>query len=1015
MKTDEFAFGQFRLDRANALLWRGPDRVPLPPKPFEVLCVLVSRRGELVTKDELLDAVWSGVNVSDSSLTVALTALRAALGDDRSAPTYIETVTRRGYRFIAPVSPAGAARPHERDASSHAGQGGRNPSLRVGRATPLKILQDVLRRALEGRRQLVFITGEAGIGKTTFVDLAMEQIRLDDMGVLHCGCNELFGTHEAFLPLIEALHDVVRGDAGASVLASLREHAPTWLAQLPSLLRDEDRSVLHRETFGATRERMLREFCEFIEALAAERPWVIVLEDLHWSDVATVDALSRLSHREREAAILVLAVYRSTDAAAEAHPIQKVHRELQFRGRCTEIALEKLSRDEVEHYLSLRFGGTSAAELTDRVFGRTGGQPLFVVSLVDHLIAQGALVQTGEEWRLAEQASLPRDSLPHDLREMILRQIARLGADEKALLEVASAAGANFSALLVAGALNRDVVEVERIFEDLARLGRFVTSVGVEEWPNGTVSGAYAFVHALYPEVLSRQIAPARRSSIHRKIGESLERGRGSRADEHASALALHFELGRDAAKALRYLGLAAEISARRFGAREAVGYLTRALDLVTLAPAEAQSEARLKLYLQRAWVARAGGDFVSAMQDLDAMVREAAAAGNLREEVNARVNLSRFHLQLDRRQSLSLAQEAVERSRATDDPAIKALAQGNLANLRLMLGRWSDRDAETCRKVIALIDDAQDLSARLRRCAMEMVLDFLRSDYASCCESSRRGRQLTHAVGDVYLFAMYNTMEAFSRLYLGQWGEVRELARSALAIAERNENAQAGLLCRLTDAWLYLEAQDFETAARRARATLDPGAETNAIGFFMGRTLLARASIGLGDLPGARAHIEAIERRSESDGAMESTIIPHYFLSRSDYWLAFGDLEKAREEAARLREWTALAPDRQFLALSHEATARIELASGVFAAAAAHLARAITLVRKAGLPLAAWRIYATAARYRQSRHEPEKAANFLRRRDRQAASLTASLHSADELRSSPLFARADKSASRTP
>ena len=104
MKTGELAFGQFRLDRANALLWRGHDRVVLAPKPFEVLCCLVERAGELVTKDDLLDIVWSDLHVSESSLTVAMNALRSALGDDRLAPNYIETVPRRGYRFVASVT-----------------------------------------------------------------------------------------------------------------------------------------------------------------------------------------------------------------------------------------------------------------------------------------------------------------------------------------------------------------------------------------------------------------------------------------------------------------------------------------------------------------------------------------------------------------------------------------------------------------------------------------------------------------------------------------------------------------------------------------------------------------------------------------------------------------------------------------------------------------------------------------------------------------------------------------------
>ena len=129
---------------------------------------------------------------------------------------------------------------------------------------------------------------------------------------------------------------------------------------------------------------------DLIESLTVKRPWMIILEDLHWSDFATVDALSRIARRDRKSAILVLATYRPADVAAGGHPIRTVHQDLQIHGRCTEVALDRLTRAEVEHYLDLRFDSADLAEaLAERVFARTGGQPLFVVSLVDHLVAQG--------------------------------------------------------------------------------------------------------------------------------------------------------------------------------------------------------------------------------------------------------------------------------------------------------------------------------------------------------------------------------------------------------------------------------------------------------------------------------------------------------------------------------------------------------------------------------------------------------------------------------------------------
>ncbi|MCI4680784.1 AAA family ATPase [Rhodoblastus acidophilus] len=1009
MKTGELVFGQFRLDRANALLWRGQERVFLAPKPFEVLCCLVERPGELVTKEELLDAVWTDLHVSESSLTVAMNTVRAALGDDRWAPRFIETVTRRGYRFIASVAEVcSGEQPPEEEASVADGAGDQRRHWPVGRSAPLTLLEGVLQKAFAGRRQVVFVTGEAGIGKTTFVQMATQRMKQRGVGVLHCVCNELFGAHEAFLPLIEALHQLCRGPAGAPVPGSLRNYAPTWLAQMSWVLVEDDRAAFQHEVFGATRERMLREFCDLMKSMAARQPWLIILEDLHCSDAATVDALSRLARRDRNAAIIVLATYRPTDASAGGHPIRNVHQDLQIHGHCTELALDPLSRAEVEQHLALRFTSSDLAErLTERVFTRTGGQPLFVVSLVDHLIAQGVIVNIDGEWRLAPDEAESQDNIPRDLREMITRQIDRLTADERGLLEVASAAGVTFSALLLAGALDRDVLEVEQICEELARSGRLVASAGVSEWPNEAVSGSYVFVHALYREVLYERLAPARRVNTHRRVGESLERGYGPRASEVASALALHFELGRDFPKAVRYLGLAAESSARRFGAREAASYLTRAINLVPQLPAEAEASTRLKILLQRAWVWRAAGDFVRALGDLAAMVAHGRETGHLRDEINGLVNLSRFHLYVDRRQCLPFAEQAVERSRAMDDAAIRAFARGNLANLNLMLRGWRTEDAHSCHQAAMLIDESQDFSARMRRCSMDMVLHFLSSDYTACCDATIKGRELTRMVGDVYLFVIFNTVEAFARLYLGEWGKVRQMAGSALAISKRNVNVQASVLCRLTIAWLHCEAQEFECAAKQVEETLNPAVEANPFNFFIGRVLLAKIYLGQGNLPLARQQLEVLERKIEFDGvAMESTVIQHYFLSRCDYWFESGNMEQAQKEAARLQEITATAPDRQFLSYAHEAMARIAMVRGDSRAAASHLRQAISIVRNARLPLAAWRIYATAARFFESHGDAGRAARFRKRSEEIVNSLANSLEPDDPLRSAALFTR---------
>ncbi|CAL76919.1 Conserved hypothetical protein: putative Transcriptional regulatory protein [Bradyrhizobium sp. ORS 278] len=1009
MTQKTFVFGPFQLDQQNALLRRSGERILLAPKPFGVLVHLVERAGELVTKEELLNAVWSDVHVSESSLSVTINALRTALDDNKQSPRYIETVPRRGYRFIAAVEIAHHLADPARD-SGLKPQGeaaDRHRGWRVGRDAALQTLQLAMQKADEGQRQVVFITGEAGIGKTTLLQMAEEHFQADGISVLRCACNEMFGAREAFLPLIEALHEHSRRTDGAGLVKSLRTRAPTWLAQVPGLLGDDERTGFQHDIFGATRERMLLEFADLMEHLSAKRTWVIILEDLHWSDFGTVDVLSRLARRDHRAAILVLATYRPNEVETGNHPIRSVHADLQIRGRCIELPLDRLSQSETEHYLTLRFNSPALAEdLCKRIFKRTNGQPLFVVSLVDHLVGAGILVESNGHWRLEQSDAAAREAMPRDLQSMITRQIEQFGPEERSLLEAASAAGAEFSALHLAGALDRPVLEIEQRCEQLARVGGVIFASGVTEWPNGAISGQYAFQHALYQEALYRRLPPARRADTHSRLGDGLEQGYGSHTREIAAALALHFEIGRRFAKAVSYLTLAAENAARRFSPQEAAAYLTRALELVPYLAKEQRTDIQLKLLRQRAWAWRAGGDFARSIADLHAIAAAAAAGGLIQDEVNALVDLSRFFLYIDPRRCLPFAEQALERCRAIGDPAFGALVQGNAANLRMMLFGWSANDAEFCREASEVIGDSSDLNMRMRRYSMEIVVELLRADYPACRRVAEKGKALLREIGDIYVFTLYTTVEAFAMLYQGEWGGLQQTVSVALSAAERNQNLQAVALCHLTLGWLYAEVEQFERAAELADIGLTPQAEANPFSFFIGRSLLVRTHLGRGDLVAARSHLVMIEERLAVQGIpMESAIVPHHLLNVFNYWLVCGELEKASQASANLHAFVAAAPDLPFLALACDAAARLCLGRDDTATARKHLSEAIKALRRVHAPFAARRVYTTIAEVFDRAGDVQRAPAWRRRANDMVALLAHSLAPDDPLRAAPFFA----------
>src|SRR5262249_21377134 len=163
------------------------------------------------------------------------------------------------------------------------------PTL-MGREAELAQLQSWLERALRGGRQVVFVIGEAGIGKTTLIEEFLTQAAArHDLCLARGQCFDHYGTGEAYLPVLEALSQVCRRPGGEALIPALARFAPTWLLQMPALLSAAEREQLQREVLGATRERMLREVAETIEAFTTERSFVLVLEDLQWSDYATLD------------------------------------------------------------------------------------------------------------------------------------------------------------------------------------------------------------------------------------------------------------------------------------------------------------------------------------------------------------------------------------------------------------------------------------------------------------------------------------------------------------------------------------------------------------------------------------------------------------------------------------------------------------------------------------------------------------------------------------------------------
>jgi predicted ATPase len=581
------AFGPFHVDGTQGHLWQGAQAIALRPHSLALLRYLVQHPGRLVTKAELRQHVWAGTHVTDAVLRVGVYEIRQALGDAAAAPRYLETVGRQGYRFLLgaalEVPPPLTAGPL------------------VGRRDDVEAVAQCYQRAAHGARQLVLVSGEAGIGKTTVVDMVLARLGAKSgVRVARGQCVEHYGEGEPYFPLLEALGQLSRGPWHADVLAVLRRYAPLWLVQLLGVLSEAELERLQRHVQGATAARMLRELAEALDVLTADVPLVLVLEDLQWSDHSTVEALAYLAQRRSPARLLVLGTYRPVEVAIRSHPLRGLVQELCGRGQATDVRLELLPAEAVTAYVTGRLGGPVAAPLTALILERTEGNALFLVTIVEHLVQQGWVVRRAGAWALRAGTEAQVASLPEGLRQLLLRRIQDLPPEVCRVLEAASVVGEEFAVAAVAAGSQAPVEDVEAVCEGLAAQHHFIDDVGLAVWPDGTSGGRYRFQHALYQQALYEQLGTARRGQLHRRIGARLEAGYGARAGEVAAQLAVHFERGGETAQAVHYAQQAADNAVRRQAHHQALTALTKGLMLLATLP-ESPTRTRHELALQLA------------------------------------------------------------------------------------------------------------------------------------------------------------------------------------------------------------------------------------------------------------------------------------------------------------------------------------------------------------------------------------------------------------------------------
>lgn len=622
-----FRFRDCVVDVALFELRRGGQRVELEPKVLRLLLFLLENRERAVAKDEILDAVWPGTAVGEGSLTRAVSLARAALGEPPGGEI-IRTVRGRGYRIGVPVA-------LESDTAGLAGAAaGRSDFL--CRERELGLARDALLQALAGRGQVLVLVGEPGIGKTRLAEEVAALARERGADVCWGRCREGEGA-PAFWPWIQILRaclaargsDALPRRLGAGT-AEIAEIVPELRDRLPGLPFPDRRDA------GQARFRLFDAVTALLRAAAADRPLVLVLDDLHSADEPSLRLLQFLGEEIRDCSLLVLATYRDAEVRP-GDPLSATLAELlRVQRPQRTIFLGGLSEGCVRRFVERFAGSDPAPELVEALHRRTEGNPLFLLELLQWIQGRDEGWTARGSWMV---------SLPEGVKHVIGRRLEGLSPACHRLLEQAAVLGRSFGLPILARVCGRPEDELLAPLEEAER-ARIVE-------PLGDGPGRFRFSHGLIAETLRDRLGSAARVRLHHQVAEVLEQLYTPRAlartdlpPEIAGArlaeLAHHFgeaAVAGDAARAVDYSLRAAAHAAGVLAFEEAVRHYERALRLLDLAGGHSGVR-RADLLVRLATAQQRSGHSEASLASLETAIACAQAAGDAEALAEAAIGL---------------------------------------------------------------------------------------------------------------------------------------------------------------------------------------------------------------------------------------------------------------------------------------------------------------------------------------------------------------------------------------
>ena len=798
----------------------------------------------------------------------------------------------------------------------------------IDRVGEMNMLREAADKAVRGEGGLVFLHGEAGIGKTRLTRELGAYARLRGMQVLYGRCPALFRM-DGVPPYIlwsEVIKDYLEGCSPEQLYRVIGFY-PSEVCKLVPELRQRLGAIPQSLPIGPEheRDRLFEAVSQFVTNISKEAPLLVVLDDLQWTDQTSLLLMHYLARGVYKTPLLLLGAYRETDID-DRHPLSPVLAELNRERLLQSVLLKRMSLNDVSEMIKqLLEQDDVPKEFCELVYEKTRGNPFFVEEVIKSLKEEEVIYREENRWKFKEISKI---EFPKTVKSVIKARISRLDDECQNVLTLASFVGNDFTFEALCGVTG---IEENKLLELLEKILK--TELIKEKIIRG--EDVYCFADVIVRDVVHEEVSHLRHKKLHSAVGNALEKVYAKKIDEHLGELAYHFLEGGDKEKALDYFLKAGEKAQKVYAHNEAFSYLQHALELIEEKGDNLEEKVRiierlgdLKLWIGKPdacmeywnkslalWnqledkknIARLHAKmaywFWFGIGDRDKASEHHRVALEILEKEPESVELAGLYEDIahmlwrtgESAEVLPWAQKAFELAKRLGDAKVLAGCYANMGILSLHSGEF-EKAIEHFEQGLKIALENNDIGNVIRLYNNLSNAYMVTGELQKMFETAQKGSEYAKKVGTLYGLPWLDSMLAWSYGFMGEMQKAISIQEEILALAKRTKQTVhiAGAMEGLGACYLFLG--EWDKSLQYLRESLDIAKKVKEYQFS------GEAAYWLGELfMEMEDYVEAEKYFNESNSIYENaedtdSQLTWTFPALARLYLKEGEIEKAKE-----------------------------------------------------------------------------------------------------------------------